>query len=123
VIVMANHHMEDRAMAIRITKDITCRHCGHSGQMGIQDEREDRSGGCLFRYLGHDIFPGNLHYECPACGISLLVNPLLALGERPIMGIPQLRKSKKTAREEGLLQGFISRLLTAVFPDEFEELC
>ena len=104
-----------------ITRDITCLYCGQCGLMDIHDEKDDESNGRLFLHLGHDVFSGDLHYQCPACGIILLVDPMLALGERPIRGIPQLRSGKKTVMGEGVLQGLISGLLARVFLGESRE--
>lgn len=111
---------KDESSERMITRDITCLHCGQRGLMDIHDEKGDADGR-LFRHLGHDVFSGNLHYQCPACGIILLVDPMLALGERPIRGIPQLRSVKKTVMREGVLQGLISGLLARVFLGESRE--
>jgi DNA-directed RNA polymerase subunit RPC12/RpoP len=104
-----------------ITRDITCLHCGHSGLLDIHDEQDEESDGRLFLHLGHNPFSGDLHYQCPACGITLLVDPVLALGERPIMGIPQLEAGKKTVWGEDIFHGYLSGFLARVFIYENSE--
>lgn len=108
-------------MAILITRDITCLYCGHKGLMDIHDEGDDVAYGCLFLHLGHNPSSGDLHYRCPACGIVLLVDPMLALGEKPIRGVPQQQTVKKKAWVEGVLNGFINGFLDRTFPNESEE--
>ena len=108
--------------AISITRDITCLHCGKSGLMDIHNEGEDVADNRLFRHLGHDPFTGDLHYQCPACGIVLLVDPMLALGEKPVKGMPHLLKSKKTLWGEDVPHGFISGLIARAFLGDTEKL-
>ena len=85
-------------MAFSITRDITCLHCGKNGLMDIHDEGDNNADGRLFRHLGHDPFIGDLHYQCPDCGIVLIVDPMLALGEKPVQGRPLLSAGKRTRR-------------------------
>ncbi len=89
--------------------------------MDIHNTGEGVAGGRLFRHLGHNPFSGDLHYQCPACGIVLLVDPMLALGEKPIKGRPHLLIDKKTVRGKGALPGLISAFLAMLFLDENEE--
>jgi len=112
---------KDESSERMITRNITCLHCGQNGLMDRHNSDEGDADGRLFRHLGHNPFTGDLHYRCPACGIVLLVDPMLALGERPIRGIPQLRSGKKTVMGEGVLQGLISGLLARVFLGESRE--
>jgi hypothetical protein len=107
---------------ISITRDITCLYCGKKGLMGIHNEDEGDTDGRLFRYLGHNPFSADMHYQCPACGIVLLVDPMLALGEKPIEGRPYLLKDKKTSRGEGVFQGFMSGLIARAFLGDSEKL-
>ncbi|PKN76724.1 MAG: hypothetical protein CVU52_03525 [Deltaproteobacteria bacterium HGW-Deltaproteobacteria-10] len=107
--------------AISITRDITCLNCGRKGLMDIHDEREGVAEGRLFRHLGHNPFSGDLHYQCPACRIVLLVDPTLALGEQPIKGRPHLLTVKQTAEEKGFRQRLINSLRALVFPEGSEE--
>lgn len=106
---------------ISITRDITCLHCGRNGLMDIHNACENVAEGRLFRHLGHNPFSGDLHYQCPACGIVLLVDPTLALGEKPIKGMPSPLKDKDTARGKGVWPGLISTLLAMVFLEDSEE--
>lgn len=113
---LMDRHMDNKT--ISITRDITCLHCDHKGLMDIHDEREDVADDRLFVNLGHNPFSGDLHFRCPACGIVLLVDPMLALGKRPIKGIPQLLTGEKTLKVAGVLEGFISGLLGKVILGE-----
>lgn len=106
---LMDRYMDNKT--ISITRDITCLHCDHNGLMDIHDERENIADGRLFVNLGHNPFSGDLHFQCPACGIVLLVDPMLALGKRPIKGIPQLLAGQKALNVTGALEGFISGLL------------
>jgi len=92
-----------------ITRDIICMHCGHKGMMDIHDDKDDGADGRLFIHLGHNIFSGDLHYQCPACGIVLLVEPMLALGKRVIRAMPQMQTDKEMPWRKGVLRGLMSR--------------
>ncbi len=106
---------------ISITRDITCLNCGRNGLMDIHNETDGVAEGRLFRHLGHNPFSGDLHYQCPACGIVLLVDPLLALGETPVKGRPRQLTNKKKARERGVWSGLISILQAMVLTEDSEE--
>lgn len=112
--------MEDKAFPI--TRDIICLHCGHKGVMDIHNENDVAAAdGRLFMHLGHNPSSGDLHYQCPACGIVLLVDPMLALGKRAIEGMPQLWANKKIVDRERVLQGLISKLFSGRFLNESNE--
>ena len=113
------HFMNDKV--ISITRDITCLKCGHNGVMDIHDEEEDVGDGLLFLSLGHNPFSGDLHYQCPACDIVLLVDPMLALGEKPIRGMPLLQPRKEALETVGFMPEFISVFFARFFPGGGEE--
>ncbi len=113
------HFMNDKV--ISITRDITCLKCGHNGVMDIHDYEDDVADGRLFLSLGHNPFSGDLHYQCPACDIVLLVDPMLALGEKPISGMPLLQPRKKVLETAGFMPEFISVFFARVFPGGGEE--
>ena len=117
--ITMDHFMNDTVVSI--TRDITCLQCGHNGLMDIHDENDVASDGRLFMHLGHNPFSGNLHYQCPACGILLLVEPMLALGKRAVRGVPQLRPGKKILWRKNVLQGLINSLLAKRFQNEGDE--
>ena len=117
--IIMDHFMNDTIVSI--TRDITCLQCGHNGLMDIHDEEGDVANDLLFLNLGHNPFSGDLHYHCPACGIVLLVDPMLALGEKPIRGIPLRQPRKKALETVGFMPGFISGLLARAFPGGGEE--
>lgn len=106
---------------ISITRDISCLHCGQTGIMDIHSADEVVDEKHLFRHIGHNPFSGDLHYQCPACGIVLLVDPALALGEKPIKARPRQFAADKPAREKGAETGLIGKLLAMVFPENSED--
>jgi hypothetical protein len=105
---MAGRHAENAVFPI--TRDITCMHCGQRGLMDIRDENAEVDDDRLFLYMGHNPFSGDLHYQCPACGIILLVDPMLALGNTAIRGIPDL-----AARSGETGQTFLNGLFSSLF--------
>lgn len=117
--IFMGHFMNDTA--ISITRDITCLKCGHNGLMDIHAEKEDVGDSLLFLSLGHNPFSGDLHYQCPACDIVLLVDPMLALGEKPVRGVPLLQPRKKELKTACFMPEFIGGLLARVFPGGGEE--
>ncbi len=62
-----------------MTRTIICHSCGIEGEIEIQGINNDVEPSRIFRYLGHNPFSGHIHYQCPACGMVLLVNPMTLL--------------------------------------------
>ena len=71
------------------TRDIYCVRCGLSGEIEVFNLNRGISLSNIFKHLGHNPFSGDMHYQCPACGIVLLVNPLAVLNDVVIKGIPE----------------------------------
>jgi hypothetical protein len=115
---MGQHVMDE---AFPITRDIICLHCGHNGVMDIHDENDVAAKDRLFLHLGHNHSSGDIHYQCPACRLILLVDPMLALEKKVIRGMPQPRTGSKTVKRERALQGLISGLLAKLFLNENDE--
>jgi len=69
-------------------REIACLHCGFAGMLDIHSQDEVIPKDRLFRRLGHNPYSGALHYQCPACGIVLLVDPMAVLGEKSLKGFP-----------------------------------
>lgn len=69
------------------TRDITCLHCGNTGEIEVYGQLPSDGPTKLFRHLGHNPFSGHLHYQCPACKIVLLVDPMSVLGAGAISTI------------------------------------
>ncbi len=66
-----------------MTKAITCLYCGIDGVIETHGSRNDKSLN-TFTYLGRNHVSGHLHFQCPACGIVLLVAPALIRAHAPI---------------------------------------
>jgi len=58
---------------------IHCQNCGIEGEIEVQGLNSDKPSALIFRHLGHNPFSGHLHYQCPACDIVLLVDPMTVL--------------------------------------------
>ena len=63
-----------------MTRTITCWNCGIEGEIEAQGMAGNARSTRLFRHLGHNPFSGHMHYQCPACEIVLLVDPMVILG-------------------------------------------
>lgn len=61
------------------TKTIICQRCGIEGEIEVPGLNSDIPTSRIFRHLGHNPFSGHLHYQCPACEIVLLVDPMTIL--------------------------------------------
>ena len=70
------------------TRNITCMNCGHSGMLDVHHVNDVVPKNQLFKHLGHNPYSGDLHYQCPACKIVLLVDPISALGKISLKGFP-----------------------------------
>lgn len=55
---------------------ITCIYCGVKGILKMHGSDNDKSLK-IFKQVGRNHFSGQLHYQCPACKIVLLVDPVL----------------------------------------------
>lgn len=62
-----------------MTRAFQCTYCGLRGELALQGLNPG-GGARVFRHVGHNPYSGHLHYQCPACGIVLLVHPLDLLG-------------------------------------------
>lgn len=70
------------------TRDITCMNCGHVGMLDVHYVNDVVPKDHLFKHFGHNPYSGDLHYQCPACEIMLLVDPPAALGVKSLKGLP-----------------------------------
>lgn len=75
-------------------RDVICLYCGYTGKLDIHYVNDVVPKELHFRYLGHNPYSGDLHYQCPGCEIVFLVDPMTALGEeslrRPQGGVSDL---------------------------------
>jgi len=76
------------------TRDICCMRCRLKGEIEVFDLNGATPLSKIFKHLGNNPFSGHMHYQCPACGIVLLVNPLDVLGDVAIKGVPAASFSK-----------------------------
>lgn len=58
---------------------IICRRCGIEGQIEVPGLNRDAPLSSVFKHMGHNPYSGDLHYQCPACGIVLPVDPVTIL--------------------------------------------
>ena len=70
------------------TRNVTCQNCGCAGMLGVHQQSDFALKNHLFKHLGHNPYSGDLHYQCPACKIMLLVDPIAALGKISLKGFP-----------------------------------
>ncbi len=95
-------------------KRIICLSCGQEGEIEGPSLKALPSSPCLFRYLGHNPFSGHMHYQCPACKVVLLVDPMIILEEGMIAPLsPRLLRKRSGIRPVGRLfqLGFLLRKL------------
>lgn len=59
--------------------NIICRRCGIQGQIEGSGLNRDAPLPNVFKHMGHNPYSGDLHYQCPACGMVLLVDPVAIL--------------------------------------------
>ncbi len=64
-----------------LTRAIACLNCGNAGEIEVQGLISNEEPSRIFRHRGHNPFSGHMHYQCPACEIVLLVDPLTVLGQ------------------------------------------
>jgi hypothetical protein len=77
-------------------KAITCLYCGAEGVTGTHGLQESKSRN-IFKHLGRNHVSGHLHFQCPACGIVLLVEPALIRTNEPIFAKDPIRYRKASA--------------------------
>ncbi len=58
-----------------------CQRCGAEGEIEVQGLNSDKT--LIFRHVGHNPYSGHLHYQCYACEIIILVDPLAMLNSLP----------------------------------------
>lgn len=63
------------------TRDITCSNCEMVGEIEVHGFNNTIPSSNIFRHRGHNPLSGNMYYQCPACGIVLLVDPMAILGD------------------------------------------
>ena len=66
-----------------MSKAITCINCGFDGEIEVRGLYKNISLN-VFKYLGRNHLSGHRHYQCPACGIVLLVDPALIKTSEPL---------------------------------------
>ncbi|MBI4632578.1 MAG: hypothetical protein HY742_01615 [Deltaproteobacteria bacterium] len=78
------------------TRAIACTNCGIKGEIEVRGLSSGVSPAKMFRHLGHNPFSGHMHYQCPACEIVLLVDPMAILADDGTI-ILHSRGKQKTA--------------------------
>ena len=58
---------------------IICHRCGIEGEIEFQSINRNTPLSRIFRHIGHNPYSGDLHYQCPACEIVLLIDPMTVL--------------------------------------------
>ena len=96
-----------------MTRTMTCQRCGIEGEIEIHGMKSGNPSMRLFRHLGYNPVSGHLHYQCPACEIVQLVDPITIL-EVLISGVSEvyvedtgMTKGGKLPFGESLLQMLI----------------
>ncbi|NPU85016.1 MAG: hypothetical protein HPY65_11060 [Syntrophaceae bacterium] len=85
------------------TREIVCMNCGEAGRIEVPGCDKGTMPSSLFRYLGHNPLSGHMHYQCPACGIVLLVEPMAVLTTGGLLqGCP--RPSGHPPQERSILE-------------------
>ncbi|HLA28654.1 MAG TPA: hypothetical protein VJZ49_12250 [Syntrophales bacterium] len=62
-----------------MTRTMICLRCGIEGEIEVQGMNSGKTSSLIFKHLGHNPFSGHLHYQCPACEVVLLVDPMTVL--------------------------------------------
>ncbi len=85
------------------TQAIVCLNCGKAGEIEVKGLNDGGSPSGIFRHQGHNPFSGHMHFQCPACGITLLIDPtdVLSDGMAPLYSLwtPPKPVKKKRAGE------------------------
>lgn len=79
-----------------LAKTLICMNCGNEGEIEFQGVNRNVPSSKIFRHLGHNPLSGHLHYQCPACAMVLLIDPM-AIPADGIPALPYERPSQKTA--------------------------
>jgi len=85
-----------------MTRTMICLRCGIEGEIEVQGMNSGKTSSLIFKHLGHNPFSGHLHYQCPACEIVLLVDPMTVL-EGLISGYPERPREKTGGTKSGTL--------------------
>src|SRR3990172_10431227 len=105
-----------------LTRAIACLNCGHEGEIEVDGLANDVEPSRIFRHCGHNPFSGHMHYQCPACEIILLVDPMSVLGRDTIAVasrrfLPEMTEGR---RIDGLPQMERGSLFQKLFPSHRE---
>lgn len=79
------------------TRNIACLNCGCVGMLNVRHGNDVAQEDRTFKHLGHNPHSGDLHYQCPACKVILLVDPMAALGEESLKGYPVRQRDDRRA--------------------------
>ncbi len=85
-----------------MTRTMICQRCGIEGEIEVPGINSVNQSIRLFRHVGHNPFSGHLHYQCPACEIVHLVDPMTILADL-LSAYPWM-----AAREAGVTKSFFS---------------
>ena len=55
---------------------IQCINCGMEGEIEVRGHNNGIARSRIFRHRGHNPFSGHMHYQCPDCGMVMLVDPM-----------------------------------------------
>ncbi|MEW6332925.1 MAG: hypothetical protein AB1558_01500 [Thermodesulfobacteriota bacterium] len=69
-------------------REWVCLYCGHRAAPEIRGAKDSMAPYGSFKQVGHNPYSGDLHYQCPACEIVLLVDPIAVLTEKAFGGLP-----------------------------------
>lgn len=81
------------------TRAIVCLNCGSKGEIEVRGVNDTVSPARIFRHRGHNPFSGHMHFQCPACKIVLLVDPMAVLADDAAF-LPSRRPSREPAERE-----------------------
>jgi len=79
---------------------IICLSCGHEGEIEVPGGHSDASPSLIFRHRGHNPISGHMHYQCPACEIVLLVDPMPVLHDDMISALTEGLLRKKADKRQ-----------------------
>jgi hypothetical protein len=64
-----------------------CIYCDFEGVLEVLGEPHDVPESKIFRRLSHNPLTGHIHYQCPACDVILLIDPMDILADDFMMYI------------------------------------
>lgn len=70
-----------------LASQMICMPCGYQGSIDTQCASIGNSRSETFRYLGHNPFSGEMHYQCPECKSCLNVDPADIFKMDPARGL------------------------------------